>query len=376
MPHSTRMISKGTLLVAWLLVLGVLPASAPAAGATAPVEMPDRYLLIVDISSPMRSRAKAVQESITGLLMSGMQGQLHDGDQLGIWTYSDRLHTGEFGLVVWNEQNRNEIVRSVLQFLEKQRFSGTTDFSTVMPALLDVVAHSQRITVILFSDGDETILGTPFDGAITDYFRQNAEALKEKRTPILTILRGDKGRLIRYTISYPPWPVEFPEFPPEPEPAPVPVKTNVPPKEPDFSRTLVKTNKGPIVFAEPLIVSGRKEPTRQTPDQTVQLTNRPPSQAVATNASGAAPEAPPPPVEKPPSAAPTRQSRPEPIPATDRLGESGEQHSGVPSSVKLVGLGFIALVLAGGGIFLMRRPRTRRRTSLITRSMGRRDRRR
>jgi len=370
------MISKGRSLTALLPLLFLLPVAGPAAETTNPPRVPDRYLFIVDISAPMRSRAEAVRESITSLLMSGMQGQLHEGDQLGIWTYNNQLHTGEFELVVWKEEARNEIVRSVLQFLENQHFSGTTDFSEVMPEVLDVVAHSGRITILLFSDGDEAVYGTPYDEAIADYFRENADALSKKRTPILTILRGAGGRVVGYTIGYPPWPVEFPNFPPEPEPAPAPVpaRTNVAPKQPDLSKTLMTTNKGPIVFAEPLIVSGRHSRTNRTPGPTVVAATTRPAPAAATNAPAAASLAPTQAVENPSDATPARAWSPDQTPTAGREGDSAEQESGGTWSVKLIGLGCVLAILGAGGFLLTRRSRSRQRASLITRSMGRRRR--
>jgi hypothetical protein len=341
-----------------LLQLTLAGFNIPAA-TNVPPAPPDRYLLVVDTSSPMRTKADALKAAVGGLLQSGMQGEIHNGDQLGVWTFNTDLHTGDFDLVIWKDAAREEIRDNVLEFLEKQRFRKSTDFSRVMPDLMDVVGDSKRITVILFSDGDEAITGTPFDAAIAAYFRENADGINDKRAPIVTVLRGYEGELIGYTMSYPPWPVEFPTFPPEPEPEPDPPTkpprtTSGLPTRQDLSRTLVTTNTGPIVFAEPLIVRG---PSRET---------APPAAAppVVTNE-----------ITTHESVASTNEVSsliPAPAEATS------ETHPGEGPRFRAVSLiavagGIFVLVLLVAGFMAMRRPRTKRRASLITRSMDKKD---
>lgn len=335
--------------------------------------MPDRYLFIVDISSPMRARADAVHDAILALLISGMQGQLKNGDQLGIWTYNDRLYTGEFALVEWNEKAHNEITRRVLQFLEKQRFGGTTDFSKVMPDLLDVVAHSRRITVILVSDGDEVIRGTPFDGAIESYFREYAEVLKRKRVPILTVMRGYKGRLIAHTINYPPRPVEFPRFPPETESVSPPVQTNAAPERSDLSSTLATSKKGPIVLAQPLIVSGRHDRTTPPPEKVAKPSQTNSSPESQSNAPATGSDIGSPPVEDHQGVVPAAQPEAAQMVGTNLPAGATRKDSRFRGPMRLVGLGMLALVVVSGGLLLMRRSRPRPPASLITKSMGEKD---
>jgi hypothetical protein len=327
----------------------------------------------------MRSRARAAEESIATLLESGIQGQIRDGDQLGVWTFNNDLHDGEFDLVVWNESVREEISRSIVGFLDKQRFRKSTDFSKVMPHLLDVVAESKRITVILVSDGDEAIQGTPFDDDIAAYYRENAKAIKDKRAPIITVLRGHEGVLIGHNVSYPPWPIEFPAFPPEPERESgagaesgseseselehVVATTNVVSGPLDLSRTLATTNKGPIVFAEPLIVSGFSRDNRVTAgsqDETNGLTgvgSATFNAADQSNVVSSTSEV----VNIPP------ESMPDPQPQ-----DADREHRRFSWTYVIIpAFGVVALAAGVAGVMRMRRSRSRQHASLITRSMNR-----
>jgi hypothetical protein len=346
-----------------ILLSAVLVTTIHAAeeSGTAPdPRVPDRYLLLVDVSGPMKPRIDGVKESVTSLLVSGMKGQIQPGDELGVWTFNNQLYTGDFELVRWDDAARNDIVRSVLTFIEDQRFKADTDFSAVMPHLMDVVSQSRRITIILYGDGDEVIAGTPFDRPIREFYRKHAETLKDKSVPMVTVLRGYKGRVIGHSIGFPPWPVEFPQFPPEPKPKTEPEETEA--KSPQsnvspnadlarLSRTLAVTNPGPIVFAEPLIVSGRTNPPTNAARNAVPPTRE--DRLVSSPSSNEIPEAP---VDKSQSNAVADVPKAAP-----------------PSSPPLrLGLLIGIPVLVGGAIlFLLLRLRPRSQSSLITRSMGR-----
>src|SRR5438874_5507768 len=54
----------------------------------------NRFLLVVETSSVMERRIEATLKVVQGLLASGMNGQIHKGDTLGIWTFNDELHAG------------------------------------------------------------------------------------------------------------------------------------------------------------------------------------------------------------------------------------------------------------------------------------------
>lgn len=376
------MIPRHTLPLVLLFLSCVAPGFQANANTNTPPRIPDRYLLVVDVSYPMRSRADAVQEAITGLLVSGMGGEIQNGDQLGLWTFNDEMHAGEFDLVVWHDNARNDIIRGVVEFLDKQRFTRKTDFSTVMPDLMGVVAESKRITVILFSDGDEAIQGTPFDEAIADYFWQNKDALKKKRTPFRTILRGYEGTLIGHTISAPSSPVEFPPFPPEPEPEPEPepVVAETPPvrTQPDLSKTLLTTNTGPIVFAEPLIVSGGSR--KKTPPSTEQLESGEPtpSQDTGTNIPSGIIEGSLPAAINTLHAQSTTQSATGTLPPEQMAGTASSEdepggRSGFWSPATVLGAVVLGLGAVLGGALLLRRARPSQHASLITKSMDKKD---
>lgn len=347
------MIAFRTLLLTLVIHAVGLPGISHGQTSEASA-MPDRWLLVVDVSSPMKNRADAVRESVQSLLKSGMHGELVDGAELGVWTFNDSLHSGDFPLVTWTPDARDTIATQVDEFLAERRYRQQTDFSLVAPHLVEVMANSRRLTVILYSDGDEAIVGTPFDRAIQAYFAEHREMLKEEQIPFVTVLRGYKGRLVGHSKSYPPWPVELPEFPAEPEPAPTTSSSaQTTANQPDLSRTLVTKKSGPIVFAEPLVVTGNtrraKAPAPVTPPTDPSLT-------AAGQTNDAAPPA-------STDGSPNRQAA-SPSDVVPTESTSKDQPS-------RVWVGGIALVAGLGIGYMIGRARARPRRSLITESMDR-----
>jgi len=370
------MIPK-TFRLSCLCCLIFLALSWPAPAATnVPPVIPDRYLLVLDVSAPMRPRAAAVQQAVTSLLVSGFQGQIRDGDQIGIWTFNDQLHSGDFELLTWSGSDRNDLTRQVLNFVNALTYANETRFEKVRPELLAVVKESRRITVILMSDGDEVIQGTPFDLSISKYFQENAAELKVRKAPIITVMRGYNGQLIGHKISYPPWPLELPFFPAEPEPVSIPEPKAVSTPSNGLLKTLVTTNKGPIVYAEPLIVSGGDRPARKASPLPVE------TNAILTPTT---------PLNQPAAKIPieagnldqTRSNRgleaaasstpDKPANTSGSSSATGADEGGDGtfwSPVKLIGVVVLGLAVVGGVVWLLRRkPRSTGHTSLITRSM-------
>ena len=263
--------------LAWLIsiVFCCLPVqSMRSADAELPAVNPGRYLLIVDTSSSMRRYAENASSALEKLLLSGMNGQLSEGDTIGVWTYNEDLYTGNFPLQHWKPELRQNITTEVTAFVKRQPFEKESHWEKVMPSLLRLVRESEKITVMFVSNGETKMVGSPFDRAINAIYDNSFEELKKQRDPFLTLLRAQRGRWIGYSVTWSPWPVEFPRFLPE-APKPVEASTTVakevkPPAEPPpVSKPTPK----------PLIVIGKKP---EPPPVTATDTAKTPSEEPAT----------------------------------------------------------------------------------------------
>ena len=201
-----------------MLICGALSVLPLGAQTNPPPDRSSRFLFIVDTSSAMRRRAPAVEKAVENLLHSGMAAQLAAGDTVGVWTFDEQLYAGRFPLQLWSPERAELVSSNVVAFLKSQRYQKQgSRFEVVVPALQRIVQESSRLTILLVSDGDEKIYGTPFDRQIEGAFANKFKDQQKARMPFITVLRSMRGQFRNAIVNLAPWPVEFPEFPPEPK---------------------------------------------------------------------------------------------------------------------------------------------------------------
>ena len=206
----------------------------------------NRWLLVVETSSSMERRAASAQQIAAWLVASGMRGEMQRGDTVGVWTYNDDLQSGKFPLQMWTPETTKEVAGRVFAFLRAQKFEKQGRLDAVMPGLDRLIKDSPFITVILISDGQGKVSGTPFDDKINTTYQTWQKTQQKADMPFVTMLRGGRGKISDYVVNTPPFPFDIPPLPPEAivkaEPA------NTAPKPPKV--------KPPM--AAPLIIHGKK----------------------------------------------------------------------------------------------------------------------
>jgi hypothetical protein len=220
----------------------------PAANSFA--QSSNRWLLVFNTSASMRDRVKGMETVTYDLLTTAMHGTLRAGDTIGIWTYNNELHAEEAPLQKWTPSAAPEISKNTLQFIDKHSYEKTAAFSDVLTNMLRVISISEVITVILISDGTDSITGTPFDSQIASFYKTNSSKQKKAHMPVVTIFRGEKGVITTNTLALTPWPVDIPMVP-------------VPP----VSQTVVQ-KPPPVAPAKPvpsLVIIGKKAETTFNP---------------------------------------------------------------------------------------------------------------
>jgi hypothetical protein len=183
----------------------------------------------------MKQRLPAVQKALDIVLATSANGQLHLGDSIGVWTFDQNLHSGQFPLQYWMPEDAPMIASNITKFVRKQHYSKKADFDALQPVLNQVVKDSERLTVLIFCDGKGEIHGTPFDPGINQVFQQRQSERQKERLPIVIGLRSQRGQYAGCMVSFPPQSVSLPEFPPLPEVAPAPPDASAPASLPQSS---------------------------------------------------------------------------------------------------------------------------------------------
>src|SRR5262249_11882923 len=123
----------------------------------------NRWLFIVDTSRAQKRRAESIKDVAAGLLMSGVNGQMLPGDNVGVLTFNDTVHSGELPLQEWSPDNARLVTQRVYQYLGKQKYENEGDLNKVMSELDNLIKASEFLTAIIISDGSSEIHFTPFD---------------------------------------------------------------------------------------------------------------------------------------------------------------------------------------------------------------------
>jgi hypothetical protein len=308
-----RFSSQRILAAAPLWVLAGMLFSAVSSRADDPPDkhrrMENRFLFVIDTSSAMKARRKGVEDSVRGLLESGMKGELRKGDTIGLWTFSDRLDT-DFPMEVWSDDKKDGIEKEVVEHVLSLQYEKRSHLDKVMPVIRQVVESSERLTIILIYDGAELNKLTPFDKDINKLHKQYAGEFRSAHAPFVTILAAHFGAVFDYTINYPGTvmvPHTADPLPPPETNAPTPLVVSVPPEEPapphiqivlsgsDFPHNSSTPSPAvdnaaavvtPAPAPAPLVITSSPPPAAVTPIA---------AQAATTNAAA------PPPVASPPS---------------------------------------------------------------------------
>ncbi|HUZ07786.1 MAG TPA: hypothetical protein VMV89_09910 [Candidatus Paceibacterota bacterium] len=380
--HSGHSFLRGRIFAALLAGIVLIPAARAQPAGRRPVE--NRFLLIFDTSAEMKRRVPAVQKTLDALFLTSFIEQLQPGDSIGLWTFDKDLHTGQLPLVNWMPSEAAAIAGGINSFVETQHYANTTRFDALQPLLNEVVTNSERLTVLIFFDGETAVSGTPYDDKINQILPQRQAERKKARQPFVIVLRVQLGRYVGCTLDFPPTPLSFPDFPPLPPPPPAP-PIQPPPAPPKRvvmqSIIMINTNsetKPPPVAPSPIRTATNEE-ANPPPAPKLEMTNSPlpvaPTNPVPETNAVSAPEK--------MSTAPTNR-----VAETNLAAETGAVFTPakipaaqtnapplMPEESGLGGGGALAiggtLLAAAGGltVFILRRSRQSGHASLITRSM-------
>ena len=374
---SAGQISRFDWLALIFCVCLLCPPTLLSQSTNAAIRPSNRWLLIVETSRTTQPRAEAVAQIAGNLLLSGMNGQMHTGDTLGVWTFNNALHGGGFPLLTWSPENARNAAERLALYLARQKFENRPNFDKVLPTLGGLITNSEFITVVLITGGGETLRGTPYDRAINSIHKQWQSQQDKALMPFVTVLRAQAGRITDFKVNTPPTTMEMPALPPElliPDPPP--------PKPPEIKPAEIPQ---PVPVVPPLIVHGKKpvpepeavtNPAPATVEIQTPATTQPTNQNIAGGTNLTAPP-------KPPAATATNAGAaaaiiiatnfPAPV-ATNQTAPTTttatSENSSGGNTLWLVGA--VAVVAGMGLVFLLiRRSRSGTHASLITRSLDR-----
>ena len=218
--HRPKLFSAVTKGLFVLLTLLALPLNAPAQPTA-----PQRWLFVFDLSATMKKRLPATEEVLKNFFATSAEGRLQDGDNLAVWTYDQKMHGGQCPLTIWKPEQATTLATNLAAFLRSRNYADGSQLAALQPALNNVITNSERLTIVIFCDGSSDLVGTPYDGGISQSFLDGRDERKKSRQPFMILIRTLSGKFIGCTVNFPPGPINMPLFlaPPPPTNLPPPV---------------------------------------------------------------------------------------------------------------------------------------------------------
>lgn len=200
----------------WMLLalIGAWPGPmGPVGSVRASPPQERRWLLAIETSKSMAARKPGLHEAIRHLFLSGFDHRLQPGDSIGVWTFDREVYTGQFPLQSWVPERAEAIAHQLHTFLDTRTFQSVGELTTPLGMAEQIAKRSANFTLILFCTGDQTVIGTPFDGPIHEAVRDMRTVQRRIRQPVIIVLRSEQGQWVDYAVGQPPWPVRIPATP-------------------------------------------------------------------------------------------------------------------------------------------------------------------
>ena len=198
----------------WLTIVAfILAFQAYAAAPPAPLTPDCRYLFIVDTSLSMSRLQEGVNNSVYRMVTSGLNGQIIPGEVFTIWTFNEEVQQREFPLNSWTTELNQSMGNRVLQHLQTQRYRRNANMRALINAIYQAKQTCPRLAVFLISNGQEVLVGTPFDRNINVSYGRRFEELRGARVPFLTTLLCKNGNFVGWSVNAANEPITLPRGP-------------------------------------------------------------------------------------------------------------------------------------------------------------------
>jgi hypothetical protein len=206
------------------VLLACFAAVLSARAQSSPLLSSNRFLFIIDASSSMKPFDDALREAIFDLIYSGIRGRMTNGDTYGVWVVTDRNDTS-FPMGTWRSRSGVEIGVKATAHVKERAFKGKPRLDLAMADALRVIKNVGDLTIVLVSNGETPVAGTPFDDAINACFRELAPQMKRAKKTLNTTLVARDGALVAWAANAPQFLIDVPNVPLTPKPAQTEVAT-------------------------------------------------------------------------------------------------------------------------------------------------------
>jgi len=235
----------------------------------------------------MKPFDNALRETVFDLIYSGLRRRMTNGDSYGLWVVRDQNDTS-FPMDIWRSRSTVEMGVKATAHVKEDGFKGKPRLDLALADALRVARSVGDLTIIIVSNGETPIAGTPFDDAINARFRELAPQMKRAKLTVNTALVARDGALAAWAVNSPDFLIDVPYVEPKPKsvdiqialpvtnsPAPltnvVAEASPVPPPNTNAAPLKQRPNVASIIITKETVAQERREFTAMTTTGTNQV---------------------------------------------------------------------------------------------------------
>ena len=177
-------------LPTFFLLLATLAISAGQAQES-PITGPPpcRFLFFVESSKGMARISSGTAATVAGLVESGVSGLMRPGDSFALWHFNEEPFQFDFPNRVWQPDQAAQRATEARVYIQNQRFTKPVRADLALREMFIAMRATDPLTVVLISNGESPMVGTPFDVEINKVYLRRGEELRKARLPFVTTLR-------------------------------------------------------------------------------------------------------------------------------------------------------------------------------------------
>jgi hypothetical protein len=130
-----------------------------------------------------------------------LNGEIHQGDLVGIWTFNEVVYQELFPTQIWSQPTQLAFAVRLRMFADPELYQRRARLDKVVPEMLKVVASTDSVTIILVSTGEGIMQGTPFDEQINSAWKEWHDELDGIHMPLQTVLGAANGKLTAWIMT-------------------------------------------------------------------------------------------------------------------------------------------------------------------------------
>lgn len=209
-----KQIGTALIALAWMTAIGAHGETTQDGAPTG-----NRFLLVVETSTASSRLKHGGRQAAFDLVFTGVNGQMREGDTLGLWTFNEEVFAGRYPMQTWSPTNNMDLATRTGLFLKEQPYAKRGRIEPVIKHVFGLMAAIKDVNVFIISDPGARFGETALGQAFKTEFASTARRAREAKQPVITTLVARNGSISNWYVTVAGQPIRLPAIAiPAPQP--------------------------------------------------------------------------------------------------------------------------------------------------------------